>query len=187
MMPLLLSALIALGPGARRSEPPTKAGDAQPPLSDEEIRARIDAYLGSIDTPIPASQWRALGPKAGPMLEEKAADHGSLPSRRAKALDGLAAVGSPGAPQLFMRLAQAEDEPLVVRLSAIHGAEKTLRKDRLAPALRPVLEGAKSPHLRRAAAEALSRHGGCALVRAQARKEDDAEVLGRAVSRCERE
>ncbi len=188
MMPLVLAALLALGPGSPPAGAPPNAAQDGPAmqLSDEEIRARIEAFLGSIDTPIPAAQWRALGPKAGPMLEQMATDLRNLPTRRARALDGLARVGSPGAPQLFVQLAQSESEPLVVRLSALHGAERALRKDNLVPALRPVLQSASSPHLRRAAADALARHGGCGLVREQAQKEDEPELMTAALARCEK-
>jgi len=47
-----------------------------------------------------------------------------------------------------------------------------------------VLENAKEGHVRGAAAEVLSRHGGCSLVRAQAQREDDRLRMQRALERC---
>jgi len=181
MTPILIAFLLCA---------PTPAADRQPRSSsstqtdDEQIRQRIETYLRSIDTPIRAAQWRALGPRGAAILEQIAQDERTLPTRRAKAIDGLAAIGSPTAPATMLRLARDEQTPLAVRLSAVRGAARVLPANQVTAALQPILEGAKDAHVRRAAAEALSSHGGCALVRAQAAREDDPHRLGRALQRC---
>src|SRR3954468_1671381 len=93
----ILFAVILAAPGALRPQPktvPPQAEEVTPKteLSDDDVREHVKAYLGSIDTPIHANQWKALGPRAVPMLEEIAKNHDELPTRRAKAIDGLAAV-----------------------------------------------------------------------------------------------
>ncbi|TMA31939.1 MAG: hypothetical protein E6J88_03180, partial [Deltaproteobacteria bacterium] len=61
------------------------------PLTADEVRQRVNDYLGAIDRPVSDAQWKALGPQAGPVLESIASDANSFPSKRAKALEGLAA------------------------------------------------------------------------------------------------
>ena len=72
----------------------------------------------------------------------------------------------------------------VIPLAAVHGAPGVLAAAQISTALKPVLENAKEGHVRGAAAEVLSRHGGCSLVRAQAQREDDRLRMQRALERC---
>jgi HEAT repeat protein len=109
-----------------------------------------------------------------------------LPTRRAKALDGLSAIGSPTAADTMLSLAKSEQTPLVVRLSAVRAASRTLPADQVAPALQPILQGAQDGHVRAMAADMLSSHGGCTLVRAQAVREDNPSRMRRALQRCVR-
>jgi hypothetical protein len=156
----------------------------------DEVRPLVEAYLGSIDTPIGADRWRALGPAAAPILEELARDPGQLPTRRARALEGLSFVGSPAAAGLMVELLGREGEPPVVRTSALRGAGALLDADRLLAVARPVLEHATDAHIRAAAAEVLARRAprmGCAPVRDQAARER-AELrlaFARALKACE--
>ncbi len=182
----LIAALLA-GVGASRQRPPP-ADDGKTvveQLSPEQIRARINGYLGSIDTAISASRWRALGPQAAPVLEEIARSQ-ALPTRRAKALEGLSAVGGPGAAELVTKLAQSEDEPQIVRLAAVRGAGRLMPTGRLWTLLRPVLENSRDLQLRAGAAEVLAHHGRCGAVKAQAAREKDEEreAFGRALEKC---
>jgi hypothetical protein len=188
MTPILLALLLCSpAPAADRQRSSiSSSSQTDPQLDDEQIHQRIETYLASIDTPIRPSQWRALGSRGALVLEGIAQDGATLPTRRAKALDGLAAIGSATAADTMLGLARDEQTPLSVRLSAVRGAARVLPVDRIAPALQPILEGAKDGHVRRAAAEALSNHGGCALVRAQAAREDDPQRLQRALQRCGR-
>ncbi len=191
---ILIAALIA-GPAAtaRKASPqPATASHpaAEAPvqqLSPEELRAQIDAFLGVIDVPIPVSQWRALGPQAAPILEQIIGDPQAFPSRRAKAVDGLVAAAPERAALLTPQLAQSEAQPVVVRVAALQGAARVLPSPKLVAALKPVLETAKQPGLRRSAAELLARHGrsaGCRAVRAQAEREERG-AFDRALERCE--
>jgi len=180
-------ALLLAGVGASRMpKPPADDGKTVvEQLSPEEVRARVEGYLGSIDTPIAASRWRALGPQATKLLAEIAQGDG-LPTRRARALDGLAAVGGHGAAELLTKFAQKEDEPQAVQLAAIRGASRLLPSGKLWAALKPVLESAKDLHVRAQAADALAHRGRCAAVKAQAAREKDEEreAFGRALERC---
>ncbi len=189
MWMILIAALIALGPGAHRSSAPPVAepGPPRAPLSPDELRQTIETYLNSIDTPISPSRWQALGPAAAPLLEQVLDDRQAFPTRRAKALDGLVSAAPDRAALRVTRLAQGENEPMVVRVSALHGAARLLPSHGLVAALRPVLQSAKEPGLRAVAADLLARHGrsaGCQAVRAQAGREVDG-AFARALERCE--
>jgi hypothetical protein len=182
----LIASLLALGPATHKPPPAQPGAPAQPAqaLTDDEIRQRIRTYMGSIDTPIGPERWQALGPRGAGILEQMAQDPNEFPTSRAKAVNGVAAIGSPAAPGLMITLARSEDAPLIVRLTAVRGAEKVVPASQLVAALKPVLETAKDGHVRRAAAEVLSEHGGCALVRAQAGREDEPARLKNALRSC---
>jgi HEAT repeat protein len=157
------------------SGPPASAagqGATSASARESDLRGAVDALLRSRDGPISTQRWRTLGRDAVPILEEIALDPAALPTRRARALEGVVALGSPRAPALMTQLAQDGDQPFVVRLSAVRGAGRTLSPSRRLPALRPVLERASDAHLRAAAADALAAHpSGCVAVRGQASRE----------------
>ena len=185
---LLFAALLATPRLPHGKHPPAPAtSEAQPQLSAEEARERIGGYLGSIDRPITADEWRTLGPQAGGVLEPIAVDPEAMPSRRAKALEGLLAVAPDRAARLVGRLARDENEPVVVRVMALRGAGEVLSSARALAELRPVLRSARSAGMRSTAADVLSRRkSGCAAVREQAAREE-AEHRGAyesALARC---
>ncbi len=157
-------------------------------LSDEEVRALAASYLGGIDTPVTADQWRALGPRAIPLLEEVVSNRDALPSRRAAALAALAALGGARAGVILVEAARSDDEPFAVRAAAIHGASHVLGSRALVRELRPVLEAARDPAARAAAAEVLVQRAprsACAAVRAQADREGEGRPrFERALGRC---
>lgn len=191
LVPMAIAAAL-LAAGEARVRVPRPAPEQVPQqenLSDDQIRAQIDTYLGAIDTPVSIARWRSLGPRAAPFLAEIAASDKELPSRRAKAVDGLSAVGGDQAKSAVARLSRGEREPLVVRLSAVRGMARLERGQRLSAALRPVLEGAKDARVRAQAADSLAERApraACAAVQAQAGKEDEqARVHYRkALERC---
>ena len=200
MPSLILCALLAVsGPEraiARQHKlpaapPPAEASSADPGAgyTDEDVREQVRAYLGTIDTPIPASRWKALGPRAEPILHALAADRSNLPTQRAKAVDGLTAVASNRTAGLLLGLAAGEDEPLVVRLSALRGLGNLLPARKLVAQLKPLLEGAGDSRVRAGAGEVLARHvpaAACAAVKAQIAREDE-EIkgqFGKALDRC---
>ena len=190
MTTLFLIAALLAGLGSVRSRPKTDPDAVAPvkKLSPDELRAEVDSYLGSIDTPISAARWRSLGPQAAPLLEPMIADAKELPTQRARALEGLVAVAPDRAQALVGRLAQSEDEPVVVRVAALHGAARLFGPRRLLAALKPVLEGAKEPGMRATAAEVLAHHGkaaGCSAVRTQVAREQDRSGFARALEHCE--
>jgi hypothetical protein len=184
---ILLASLLSLLPPERpRSGPSPEqpAAAPAPQLTDAEIHDRIQAYLGAIDTRIPAEHWRALGTRGAAILEQLAQDPNQFPTRRTAAVAGLTAIGAPTSADVLLALARSEEAPLTVRLAAVGGTPSVLPPDHLAAALKPVLEGAQEGHVRGAAAEVLSRHGACALVRAQAQRETDKIRMQRALERC---
>ena len=184
---LLVSLLCTLPPVRPRSSPPVSDTTPAPPeqLTDQEIRDRIDTFMGTIDTRITPEQWRALGARGAAILEQIAQDANVLPTKRAKAVAGLAAIGSSSSSTVLLNLARSEQAPLTVRLAAVHGAPGVLAAGQVPAALKPILENAKDGHVRGAAAEVLSRHGGCSLVRAQAQREEDRVRMQRALERCQ--
>jgi hypothetical protein len=183
---ILLAVLLAaprLPHGQHRDSP--AAAEVQ--LSPDELRGRIDGYLGSIDRPITAGNWRALGPRAAQVLEPIATDARELPSRRARALEGLIAVAPDRAAQMVGAIARNENEPVVLRVAALHGAGEVLPAARALSELKPVLQGAKSAGMRGVAAEVLSlQKAGCAAVREQAAREaaEHRPAFQGALSRC---
>ncbi len=186
---LILAALVATPrlPHGQRPQAPAPAGP-QPQLSAEEVRDRVETYLGSIDVAITAQHWRALGPQAPDVLEPIATDPAEFPTRRARALQGLVVVAPDRAARLVGVLARDEQQPVVVRVAAMRGAGEVLTPAKAISELKPVLHSARSAGLRGAAAEVLSaRKGGCEVVKAQAAREraEDREAYRRALSRCE--
>jgi hypothetical protein len=158
---------------------------AQAQLSDDEVREKAQAYLGVIDRPVGAEQWKALGSRAAKVLEPIAGDPSALPSVRAQAISGLASAAPERAKALAGGLARDEKQPLVVRLAAVHAAAAVLPSSGAVAELKPVLQG---PHagLRAETAEVLSRHGGCAAVKRQAAREkaERPSAWRRALARC---
>jgi len=196
MLNVLLAVLLA-GPGVMHKKPPPQ----QPPVSDgqqvqpqeelsaDEVRDHVEGYLGSIDTPITANQWRALGPRAVPMLERIAMDQHELPTRRAKAIDGLAALGDTRAPALFKRIASQDSEKINVRFAAVRGLAQVTPPAQAVTNLKPILQGAKDSRVRALAAEQIavrSRGKSCDLVKAQLDREtnDARGHYGRAMKQC---
>ena len=182
---LISSLLCALPP--RGTPPPPADQSPQQPLSDEEVRERIDTFMGTIDTRISPEQWRALGTRGAAILEGMAQDPNLLPTRRAKAVAGLSAIGAETSSGVLLSLARSPQAPLNVRLTAVHGVPGVVAASQVAGALKPLLEGSDNVHVRAAAAEVLSRHGGCGLVRAQALRERDALSMQRALQSCDKQ
>jgi hypothetical protein len=178
MLALTLLAALLAAPGPARGRPapadaPAAAPAAPLELSDAELRDRVQAYLGAIDRPVRDESWRALGPAAIPHLVA-ALGSDDLPTRRAAAAHGLAAIGGDRARAALLEHARAEGEPYVVRAASLRGAARVVSPADAAAALGPVLAGARSALVRAAAAEALAtpRHPtACAAVRAQAKRE----------------
>lgn len=188
---LAAALLLAALPSAKVKTTPTPSAEVpqQQNLTDDQIREQIETNLGTIDTPITLARWRSLGPRAAPFLEEIAISGKNLPTRRASAIDGLSAVGSEQAPALLTRLSRDEEQPLIVRLTAVRGLGRVEKGGRLIAALRPVLESAKDSRVRGLAADILARRApsaGCAAVKAQAQREaEDARVhYRRALELC---
>ena len=187
MIFLLMTALIA-APGSARARPaPQGSAPQQQQLSDVELRERVEAYLGTIDRPVPAVRWKALGPSAAPLLEAVIADEAQFPSRRAKALDGLVAAAPERAAAIVGKLARDEKQPGVVRVAAMHGAAQVYPSSRVRRELRPVLQGARSTGMRAVAADLIAtKKGGCTEVRDQVAREkvEHRGAFERAMKRC---
>ncbi len=187
MTSILLASLLSLLPPARPRGAPAAEQPAPGPartLTDAEVQDRVEAYLGTIDTRASTEDWRALGARGAAVLEQVAQDPRTLPTRRAKAVAGLSAIGASTSGDVLVSLARSEQAPLTVRLAAVDGAPFVIPAPRLAAALKPVLESAQEGAVRGAAAEVLSRHGACTLVRAQAQRETDKIRMQRALERC---
>ena len=194
---LAITALVfaLAAPGASTYRPPRPPAPAETPaagpdetLSDDEVRARVASYLGTIDVPVTIQQWRALGARAVPLLEGVLSNPDDMPSRRAAAVAGLSSIGGTRARELVVTTARSEGEPFAVRAAALHGAPRVLGAQELARQLRPVLAGAREVSVRAAAAEVLARHAPrstCAAVRAQADREGQGRAhFERALQRC---
>lgn len=184
LLMVLLSAPTTMQPHRAKPQPSPNAAPVTPAkMSPEEVQARIEMYLGTIDRPVTPAMWQRLGPAAIPTLEKIARDPEQLATKRAGALGGISAIGSLTAPDLMLDLAKDEKQPPAVRIAAIAGAGHVAPDDRVAQELRPVMENAANSHVRRIAAEVLAAHGGCAAVRAQA-KHEQYDRLSKALKTC---
>jgi hypothetical protein len=190
---ILAAALLSTLSGVAAAMPPGPRPEPQPapqgaPLTGEALRVRIEAYLGSIDTPIGADRWRALGPEAAGVLASHATSASELPTRRARALAGLAAVGGTRAEQVVADLVRKDGEAYIVRLAAMRAAAEILPERHAAALLRPLMEKSPEARLRAAAAEALARgsRAACPAVEAQAGREEPEERVRfeQALARC---
>jgi hypothetical protein len=186
---MLASALLALtlaGPGT-----PCAPGDtACVAGAKEPLRDTILSYVGAIDGTIDPGAWRALGPEAEPILAELAESAGELPTRRARALEGLAALGGARAEALHLRAARGTALPRAVRSAALRGLGRLLPSDRLVRELRPLLDD-RDRMVQAAAADVLARRApaaGCEAIRARALGEGRSGRgrLAAALTRCGR-
>jgi hypothetical protein len=137
--------------------------------SDAELRELIETYLGSFETPTPEAQWQGLGQQAEPILLEIANGDG-LPTRRAKAVEGLVALAGSSTPSVLAQFSLDETKPLSMRLAAVRGLSRLTADAALVTTLRPVVEGAKDSRISSTAAELIALRvpaSGCGLVRAR--------------------
>jgi HEAT repeat protein len=172
-------------PGGRAGSPAAAPAD----LSEVEVRRRLQALLGSIDTPVREEAWRALGPRAPAVLAEVAGDAAEWPSRRARAAWGLSVLGGPEAERALDRLGRSPGEPFSVRAAALEGLGRVLPPERLVPALSPLLAEPGEARLRAVAAEVLSRRApqaACRAVRERIAREapEERPMFHRAAAAC---
>src|SRR5262245_20386943 len=80
------------------------------------VREQVDTFLSTIDTPVTAQQWQALGPDAAPVLMEIATTRTHLPTRRARAVEALGMRKDAAAASMVSGLVTASDEPRAVRI-----------------------------------------------------------------------
>ncbi|HTS23579.1 MAG TPA: HEAT repeat domain-containing protein [Casimicrobiaceae bacterium] len=158
-------------------------------LSDADIGRQVDAYLSTIDTPIPSSAWNSLGVRAQPILAAIIDDHGNLPSRRAKAIDGLAALGASQSLALFQATALSSSEPIAVRFAAVRALGQAVDPNDLPATISSIFEAADDSRVRALAAVVLVRRAGvgsCPSVRAQLSREaaEKAGQFDRALALC---
>ncbi len=177
MIPLVLALALAADPAAT-------------PLSPEGRESAIQSYLGAIDRPVTDGAWRALGPEAIPTLARVAEDPREFPTRRALALQGLAALGGDRAEAVHLAQLRAPGTPRIVRHGAIRGLGRLLPADRLAREVKPLLAD-RDPGVRATAAEVLAASApgrACDAIRAQAAREGGAAKarFGKALERCDR-
>ena len=191
MTPLLIAAVvIASGPSreaAKKALTPASTGVAAE-LSEAEVAEQAAAFLGAIDTPISLEQWRSLGPRAQATLAAVADDGEALPTRRARAIDGLTIVGGTGSRTRFAHLAESEAEPFVVRLAAVRGLGAIVPPGELPAVLLRLLSSARDSRVRAATAEVLSTNaqGTCPVIDAQLKREgqDGRAQFHRAATAC---
>lgn len=158
--------------GTSRAGNPTLAQDQ--PQSAATIRTRIEALLGAYEGSASTEQWRSLGPAATPILAAIATDKGALPIRRARSVGALASIGGSDNIAMLKTLALNEQEPTILRMSAVRGLGELLPESSQIAELQPLLR-AENWQVRGAAAQVLSRFpGGCAAVRGQAGVETEA-------------
>ena len=166
---------LAAPPGSGRGPPPRPPAAAAPAdLSDADVRRRVRALLGAIDTPVREEDWRALGPRGPAVLAEVASDAAEWPSRRARAAWGLSVVGGPEAERTLDRLGRSPAEPFSVRAAAVEGLGRLLPPERLLGALSAALADPGEARVRAVAAEVLSRRApkaACPAVRERIARE----------------
>jgi HEAT repeat protein len=139
------------------------------------VREQVETFLSTIDTPVSAQQWQALGPDAAPVLMEIASTRSHLPSRRARAVEALGMRKDARAADLVNGLATTASEPKSVRMAAVRALPQVAR-DRAQAALAPLLQDGDL-HIRAATAGALATlgTGGCKLVAQRLQRETGEE------------
>src|SRR4051794_13104571 len=90
------------------------AGIGTAQSQSDVARRQIDALLGARDTFVAPEQWTKLGPEAAQILESIATDTTGLPSRRARALEGLTKIRGVNAANILQTLAYHQEEPAIV-------------------------------------------------------------------------
>ncbi len=141
----------------------------------DATRQRIDALLGTRDTFVAPEQWTKLGVDAAEILESIAADKTALPSRRARALEGITQIRGVDAADMLLAFANDQNEPAVMRMAAIRGLGRILQPAQLLLQLRPLLTDEKDPSVRGSAAEVLARDAAGSI---EARKQGEKESPG---------
>jgi len=182
----LLLAAVLTAPTPRPTAPSLPPA---PPVDAAERAQRLEVALGRIHGRASPAAWRALGPEAAAELRALALDPAALPSRRARAVEGLSHLGGAEAEQVLRRLATQDGLPWSVRAEALEGSGRLLAPAELARLLTPVLQAASRPVERALAAEVLAEHtpaAACGAVRARAAQESavDRPTFDRALSRC---
>jgi HEAT repeat protein len=151
-----------------------------------DVREQVETFLSSIDVPVTAQQWQALGPEATPVLMEIASSQ-QLSLRRARAVEALGMRKDAAATDLVGRLATGASEPKAVRMAAMRATPKLASGPAAQATLSPLLQE-KDPHLRAAAAGALASLGtsGCKLVSQRLQRETGEEkaLMERASTAC---
>lgn len=167
--------LMACESGTSRSATKTPVhleADQSNTLSDDDVKQQVTALLGNIDTPMPHETWRGLGPRGAALLLATLDDPQALPTRRARAIDGLSAMNWQEATPKLSSLAVTETENRAVRFAAIRAVSALSPDDN--QSLLTVVKGAQDARVRALAAEMLShRAGGCDAVAQQLRAETD--------------
>ena len=168
---LALALALAAAPAGLCASPVTPDAVCSP-TEDPALRERAAPLLDAIDRPASAEGWRRLPAGAREYLEAIAADPREYPSRRARALEGLAALGADAA--IHERLASDPTTPFSVRHSAIRGVAALMAAEKAQRVLGGLM-GADADHrIRATAAETLARAqpaSACAAVKAQAARE----------------
>jgi len=184
MLSLILATLLAF-PHPKSPAPPASSA-APAPLSDDELRQRIEGFLDNIDTRIPAEHWKALGARGADLLLPIAQDASGLPSRRARALGGAVLAAPERAAPVAAALAQDDAQPAVVRIAALRGVGRTATAAAATQSVAKVLRTARDAGVRGVAAEVMAASGGCAEVKAQVAREeaDQRPAYRRALARC---
>lgn len=156
-------------------------------LNDDEVAQQAQSFLGSIDTPISVERWKSLGPRGAALLQKVMVDGAELPTRRSRAIDGLAMMQWVDATVAVKGLAASETEPPAVRAASVRAISTLMSGLEGDAALSTLLRTANETLVRAAAAEMLSRRtGGCIAVKAQVDSENPRTqpFFSRAMERC---
>jgi hypothetical protein len=184
---LTLSLALLASPAAGLCPAPPSVGAVCSPSDDSALRERIALLMGAIDRPVSVEQWRRLPPEARARLEAIASDSSAYPTDRARALEGLVALGADGV--VHRRLAQDPAAPFMVRDSAVRGLPAIVPADRAESDLGALLTSDPDLKIRASAADALVRSSpsrGCGTVRVQVGREgmDRRRAFQRALTAC---
>lgn len=169
MRALLYAVLAPLLACATPGPSPQPIQPNQMPASD---RARVDALLAQDPPPAPES-WKQLGPQALTWLRQVAGDPAETPTRRTRAIGGMAGLDDPDTGPVLQSFATDGNGLPAVRAAAAlslsaHDGPKS------AEALKPLLADGNA-EVRFAAARALGNAGGD-VARAALQSRLDAET-----------
>ncbi len=157
VMVLVLPLLALVSCATQTPKQSAEEGSKQVPPSGEALQAQVDALLSGYERVPTDEEWKRLGPEALPALEKIYRDASALPSKRSRAVSGMAQVDNPRANEVLKEIVLDPKSEQHLRATAMLALGYRGGPEAIA-ALEPMLAH-DEPALREGAARALAKVG----------------------------